>query len=447
MKPLLSPFPYQARGADWLALHPKVFLADVMGLGKSGQAVIASDIVGARNILVICPANVRCNWEREFERFSPLDRPCRLVVSGSTPLPASGVVVISYDLALARAKELRAKTWDVLILDEAHFLKERDSKRTKAIYGHGKRQVGIAANVKYVWPLSGTPAPNDASELWTHLHFAGITQLDYWDYVFRYCTGFNTDYDYKVTGHQNVQELKALIKPFFLRRTKHDVELDLPDLYYQTVTIERSDAETALDATFNANDLSASDRSLRAALWACVNDEARIKALESQAPALATLRRYIGLAKVPAICDLLAEELTLNPTLRLCLFAQHTGVVEATLERLSAFGAVGLYGKTAQAQRQAHIDAFANDPSCRVFVGNIQAAGVGIDGLQRSCSEVVFLEQDWVPSNNAQAVARISRIGQKMSVRVRIFSLYGSVDEEVQDALTRKSIELTKIDF
>ena len=447
MTPLLEPYGYQIQGSDWLAPRAIAFLADAMGLGKSNQVVRGCDIVGARNILVVCPANVRCNWEREFERFSPLDRPCCLVLSGSTKLPESGVVVISYDLATSRAKELKARTWDVLICDEAHALKERTAKRTKAIYGHGKRQTGIADFARQTWLLSGTPAPNDASELWTHLHRAGVTTLDYYDFMFHFCAGFESAYGYKVTGHKNVDEMKAMLKPYLLRRTKKDVALDLPDVYFQTVTVERSEAETALHATFDAGELSAADSSLRDALGACASDDARITALESLAPALATLRRYIGLAKVPAICEILAEDLALDPRLKLCLFAQHQGVVEAAQERLAGFGVVTLYGKTPQGHRQANIDAFADDPACRVFIGNIQAAGQGIDGLQRNCSEVVFLEQDWVPSANAQAIARISRIGQKMSVRVRIFSLYASVDEQVQEALTRKSIELTKIDF
>lgn len=447
MTAIVEPYNFQIQGADWLAPRAVAFLADPMGLGKSAQVVRGCDNVGARNILVICPANVRCNWEREFERFSPLDRPCCLVISGSTILPKSGVVVISYDLATSRAKELKAIAWDVLVCDEAHALKERTAKRTKAIYGHGKRQIGIRESAKQTWLLSGTPAPNDASELWTHLHMAAMTTLDYWDFTFRFCSGFESAFGYKVTGHKNTDELKAILKPFLLRRTKKEVELDLPDIYFQTVTVERSDAEMALHATFNPNEITESDWTLRAALSACANDDARIAALESLAPALATLRRYIGLAKVPAICDILSEELTLDPRLKLCLFATHQSVIEAAMERLAPFGAVSLYGKTPQAHRQSNIDAFADDPNCRVFVGNIQAAGVGVDGLQRSCSEVVFLEQDWVPSANAQAAARISRIGQKMSVRVRIFCLYGSVDEQVQESLTRKSIGLTKIDF
>jgi SNF2 family DNA or RNA helicase len=86
-----------------------------------------------------------------------------------------------------------------------------------------------------------------------------------------------------------------------------------------------------------------------------------------------------------------------------------------------------------------------NNKYCRVFIGNIEAAGTGIDGLQKSACEVAFLEQDWVPSRNAQAIMRVHRCLQERPVRVRIFTMRKSSDELVQDTLMRKARELTKI--
>src|SRR5580704_9638623 len=82
---LIAPFPYQIAGANWLKVRVQALLADEMRVGKTPQAIHACDLVGAQNILVICPASVRVNWGREFERFSPLDRPCQVVMPGETP--------------------------------------------------------------------------------------------------------------------------------------------------------------------------------------------------------------------------------------------------------------------------------------------------------------------------------------------------------------------------
>ena len=301
MTSLFDPFPYQIIGADWLSTMEQAFLADGMGLGKSCQAVRGSDIIGADDILVICPANVRVNWVREYDRFSPFDRPCSVVYRASDPLPSSGVVIVSYDLLVApdaakqgykvdaikkdiekakpkrgedpiefegrvftmtldlekatrrasqaRAlrrerqnfmKALKARRWHVVIMDEAHYCKERDAERTAVIYGRNKANPGLIASADRVWRLSGTPAPNDASEMWTHLHSARVISDPYWDYVFRYCKGFDSTYGYKITGHKNVRELKAIMAKFLLRRTKDQVQPDLPPIYYQQVAVEPS---------------------------------------------------------------------------------------------------------------------------------------------------------------------------------------------------------------
>lgn len=456
MPDLETPFPYQVVGAEWLAPRAQALLADDMGLGKSCQAIRACDIRGFKDVLIVCPAAVRINWEREFEKFSPLDRPCAVISSGADKVPSHGVVIVSYDLLVTHAHKFKTQDWDALIIDEAHFIKERSAKRTKAIYGRGSNFPGIAAKAKCVWRLTGTPAPNDASELWTHLKSAGVISDPYWDFTFRYCSGFNSDYGYKITGHKNVDELKALLSQFMLRRTKEQVMSELPPIRYQQITVERSAVD--LDLVFYEqmrcktteqffDELKVADTTLRQALNTVSDshqpNEDRLGILESFGPSLVTLRRYIGMAKLPAICDILAEELKADPTMKVVLFGVHQCVIEGARAKLAKFGATTLYGLTPPIKRQRNIDKFMRDPKCRVFVGNIQAAGTGIT-LTSAC-EVVFLEQDWVPSANAQAAMRCHRIGQTRPVRVRVFALAKSVDEQVQLTLRRKAQELTKI--
>lgn len=457
---MLDLFPFQATGAQWLAPKQQALLCDEMGLGKSAQAIRAADMVGAENILVFCPASVRVNWEREFERFSPMDRPCSVIFSSKDKVPQGGVVIVSYDLAVNLADKLKRVEWDLLVLDEAHYLKERSAKRTRAIYGRGPKWPGIAAHAKRVWRLTGTPAPNNASELWTHLNTAGVVAEPFWDFTYRYCSGWEGGYGYQITGHKNTEELKRRMQPILLRRTKEEVMPDLPPIRYTEVTVERSAVE--LDPVFFEqvhkaggetqllDQITVADQTLRTALSAISitarqPNEDRLAVLEGLAPSMVTLRRYIGMAKLPACLDIIEEELKANPKFKIVLFAVHQSVIEGARERLAKYGAVTLYGATPARKRQFNIDRFSKDPKCRVFVGNVQAAGTGIN--LTTTNEAAFLEQSWVPAENAQAAMRVHRIGQTRPVRIRIFSLHRSVDEQVQATLTRKMRELARIDL
>lgn len=459
MPELITPFPYQIEGAHWLAPKAQALLADDMGLGKSCQAIVAADLANARTILVICPAAVRVNWEREFTRFSPLDRVSIVLAELADRFsPDDQVVIVSFEWATANAHLLKARAWDVLVIDEAHYLKERSAKRTKAIYGRGSKFPGVVGSAKRVWRLTGTPAPNNASELYTHLKSAGIVADQFWDFTFRYCTGFDSNYGFKISGHKNTEELKALMAPILLRRKKEDVLKELPPIRFQEVTVERSKVE--LDPNFYEaiqgqkitveqfyDRLKVHDQTLRNALESVSRSHNpcadRLSILEGLAQNMVTLRRFIAMAKLPRCLDIIEEDLASGAIQKIVLFGIHQCVIEGARARLAKYGAVTLYGKTPPEKRQMNIDKFMNNPQCRVFVGNINAAGVGIT-LTSAC-EVAFLEQSWVPADNQQAVMRCHRIGQKNPVRVRVFSLHQSIDEQIQQTLMRKAKELTKL--
>lgn len=450
-------FPYQIEGSNWLATQTQALLADAPGLGKSAQSVRACDLTNAFQILIVCPAAVRINWDREFTRFSPMDRPCHVIDTGKDR-PRPGVNITSFDL-LANEKlraSLKAIKWDCLIIDEAHYLKERAAKRTKALYGHAKNP-GIAHSAARVWRLTGTPAPNNASELYTHLKSMGVVNQPYWDFVYRFCSGFEADYGYKITGHKNTDELKALLAPVMLRRKKEDVMKDLPPITFANVTVERSHVD--LDPWFYENwrpigipqflaNMKELDQSLKTSLNLTLQGhhatyEDSLKLLDSYTKSTSTLRRYIGLAKVPKVCDILEEELASGAMKKVVIFCMHQQVIEHTRERLKKFGAVTLYGATPRDRRQRAIDKFQHEDRTRVFIGQIVAAGTGI--TLTAAHEVVFMEADWVPANNAQAAMRCHRIGQTKPVRVRFFTCANSVDEQVNKVLVSKTRELTKI--
>lgn len=456
---MIEAFPYQIVGAEWLATKTQALLADEMGLGKSAQAIIAADAVGAQSILVVCPAAVRINWSREFGRFSARSLPINVIMTGKDPINDHGVNIVSYDLLVSAKRiftELYARDWDVLILDECHYLKDRAAKRTRAIYGKRGAQ-GLSSKTNRVWRLSGTPVPNNASELWTHLYSAGVTKQNYWDFTFQYCTGFDSGYGFKISGHQNTSHLKQVLEPFMLRRKKMDVITDLPPITFAEVTVARNKVE--LDPWFYENyrvvgkepfmaELNHLEDTLKQSLTtikhaSCGRNPDALDMIKAFAQSTPTLRRYIGLAKLDACLDIIADELETKAIDKIVLFAIHKDVVDSTRIALKRFKPVTLYGNTPHVKRQNNIDKFQNSPECRVFIGNIQAAGTGIT-LTSAC-EVAFLESSWVPADNAQAAMRCHRVGQTRPVRVRMFTCSDSVDEEVMRVVTHKTRQITKI--
>ena len=197
-----------------MAERPFALLADDMGLGKTAQAILAADMVNAQRILIICPAVARLNWKREFHEFSIFDRD--FVVCLRTMDRPGQSSVVSYDYAVANHSWLISMQWDLVIVDESHFLKEPTSKRTRVIYGID----GIIRKTKRLWCLSGTPAPNHAGELWPMLFTFGATRLSYEQWVKKFCNHRTVWYgnkpQLKIYGTQdgNAPLLKHILKNY-----------------------------------------------------------------------------------------------------------------------------------------------------------------------------------------------------------------------------------------
>lgn len=405
---------------------------------------MACDLVGARRVLVVCPAAARPNWRREFERFSPMDR------------PESDVVIVSFDFCIdpLQLRGLLADRWDVLVIDEAHYLKAKDATRTRAIYKF------LAPAAVRVWRLSGTPSPNGRpDELWPHLASAGITDLALDRFIDRFCTGYDSGWGFRVTGPKpgTLLELRALIARMTLRRTVAEVAPELPPIHNESVVVAAAPVDEELwftehtmtaqgKAFFHATLKEAND-ALKGLARVSGSTKARVDVLDglSDSQPMAMLRRYIGLSKVPPVVELLSGELTHNHGMKIVLFAAHRDVITMLRDGLKQFGAVVFYGGQSPVKRQKNIEAFRDDPKCRVFIGHITAAGTAIDGLQNQCREVGIIEPSWVPGENAQAVMRVHRRGVRGSVRARWFSVGGSIDEQINDTLRRKANDQLKI--
>ena len=159
---------------------------------------------------------------------------------------------------------------------------------------------------------------------------------------------------------------------------------------------------------------------------------------------IAAVRRMMGLAKAPLVADYVKMALDGGED-KIVLFAWHIEVLNILQERLGRYGVVRVDGSTTPTQRKKRSDDFQSDPSIRVFLGNIQSIGTGVDGLQKVCSHALFAECSWTPGENQQAVDRLDRIGQEGVVQADFLVAPGSLDEKILAAALRKMRETHKV--
>lgn len=441
----LDLYPYQREGGRFLAASRAALLADEPGLGKSAQAILAADMLAADRILVVCPAVLRSNWAAEFRRFSWLARKPVLIHTNNDAQALSEldgapyIVIVSYDLLQRDGvdKALKNIEWDVLILDEAHYLKSMDAKRTHNVYG----KQGLVRHAHRTWALSGTPAPNHVGELWPLLYTFGATNRKYDDFIQTYCNVQQTPYGLQVRGTKADKraEVRELLGRVTLRRRKCDVLKDLPPIFFQQISVERGEVPIAADNTLEP--MYGSEVKRVEMLLDALSDP--MAALEALAPSISTLRRLIGLQKVEPVAEIVSQELRDHAYEKIVIFGVHTDVIDGLEAKLWEFDPVKIYGKTSVKDRELAIYKFQNDPSCRVFIGNIQAAGTGL--TLTAASNVMFCEQSFVPGENSQAAQRCHRISQTNPVFVRMAGIADSFDDRITEIILRKSRDLALI--
>ena len=428
---------YQKTGVKFLAERRFALLGDDQGLGKTAQLLCAAEEIQANKILIICPAVARINWQREAKLWTDYSfKVCTTLTDEPSDLS-----IVSYSYATENYELLKGTPWDLIICDESHFIKEPEAKVTQRVYGKN----GIIRVTDRLWCSSGTPAPNHAGELWPLLYTFGETALSHEDFIDRFCKTRPTFYGGKRgtkidgTKAEAFPEIKKMLSGVMLRRMKKDVLKELPPVSYETVYVEG----TPLPETI-AMDLSIIKREegyLAEAMAICGDQLSFV--LDRIGSSVAVLRRYVGLQKVSDVAQMVKTELTDNAYEKIVIFAVHTDVIAHLKSELEAFGAVVVNGKTPQGDRQKAIDSFQNDKACRVFIGNIQAAGTAI--TLTAAHQVLFVEKTWTPGDIAQAIDRVNRRGQTMPVTVRSAVLADSLDEKVDAVLMRKTKELTEI--
>ena len=435
----LAYLPFQRAGIAFALARPSCLIADAMGLGKTIEAlgVINAD-TSIRQVLVVCPASLKLNWLREAERW--LVRPLRVHIANAKHWPTDAdMLIVNYDILHVHAARIVATEWDLLIADEVHLVKNPKARRSKAFY---------AIRARRKLPLTGTPILNRPIELFPIINFLDPAGWpSFFPFAQRYADAHQGAFGWDFSGASHLDELQDRLRStIMVRRLKSEVLTELPAKRRQIIEITANGAAGVVARERQAW-TAQEDRTnaLRDAveLAKATDDPAEyeraVSALQAGTRAafaeLARLRHETALAKVPKIIEHIAGALD-GGTEKLVVFGHHHDVIAQLAEATSEYGAVVLTGETPLPARQAAVDRFQTDPSCRIFIGSITAAGVGL--TLTAASHVLFAELDWVPANLSQAEDRCHRIGQRASVLVQHLVLDGSLDATMARRIVAK---------
>ncbi len=435
-------FDYQSYAADIMADRDRYGLHDEMGIGKTATTIGAINRTLGERGIIVCPAMLRENWIREFKKFSTYDlRLCKGRNIHDYVAWSRGrfdVLITSYEQATKWTNDF-AKTGefiDFIAFDEAHYLKNANAQRTRALLGHeASGEDSLVQWAEHAWHVTGTPMSNDPLDIYTFLRFAKAIDLDSNEFVKCFFEKRVTTYGARhMPKPDMVGVLRTLIGNNAIRRTHKDVGMELPPIWLKEVLIEGNtiEIEEALAGYPHLEET---------IIYAIENDD--ISVLD--AAHIATVRRLIGKAKAVSYAQMLKLELDGGANKRV-VFCVHTEPLLYVANYLRKYGynVVLAYGDTPETQRQEAVHSFMNDPDCHVFVGNVKVAGVGLTLTESN--EIDMLESDWSPAGNAQAIKRVHRYGQQQDVHARFITLASSFDETVNRIVAQKTASIAEIE-
>jgi SNF2 family DNA or RNA helicase len=405
-----EPFPYQYEGIAWLFSSRSALLADEMGLGKTMQTITAVRLLlrsgQVRRILLVAPKPLIPNWQREFKTWAeelPLttiegDGPRRAMLWTMASLP---ILLVNYEI-LVRDMETfgdAAPKFDLVILDEAQRVKNRDSRTSETA-----RKIPR----KRSWALTGTPIENRPEELASLYEFMEVVPK---------------------AATPDIRQLQALSKKFILRRTKDLVMKDMPprldrDAFIELSPAQRSAYETAeKEGVIQLNDMGES-----ISIQHVFELVLRLKQICNFDPLTNESAKF---ERVEA--DM--EEIAASGG-KAILFSQWTSTIDWLVERLQRFNPLVYHGKIPTPKREPILAEFKADPSKHII---LMSYATGAVGLNLQFAGYVFLyDRWWNPAVEDQAINRAHRIGCKSQVIVTKFVAKDTIEEKIDKVLHEK---------
>ena len=420
-------FPFQRKGVAFIeSRNGRALVGDEMGLGKTAQALAWLWLHREkRPAIIVVPASLKLNWKKEANMWLPDPKVQILTGKNSNCLIDGEIIVINYDVLPAWVKTLQGIKPKVLILDEIHYIKNSQAKRTKAVKELGKK-------IPHILGLSGTLIINRPVEFYNALRLIDRTIVpNRWDFCMRYCAPRNNGFGWDFSGSSNTDELHQRLLPIMIRRKKSDVLTELPEKTRSFVPIELDNYNEYQQADAHFLDWVKENR----------GQEAADKASNAEALAqIEVLKQVAVQGKLEKAIEWIQDFINING--KLVVFATHRFVIERLM---NIFGdiAVKLDGSSNQEERENAVNQFQTNDNVRLFIGNIKAAGVGI--TLTAASDVAFLELPWSPGDLSQAEDRCHRIGQRNAVTIYYLLASGTIEEKIAKLIDYKRKVLDKI--
>lgn len=417
------PMDHQKIAIEKLLANDKFILADDMGLGKTTSAVIAALESGAKKILIVCPASLKINWQREIANYSERKS---LIVEGRKWGSTYDFYIINYDIIKNYHttdksedsddyKLLVNEKFDLAIVDEAHYISNATANRTRLLND-------VLDTIQKVWLLTGTPMTSRPINYFNLLKIVDSPlTLNWQSYVRRYCKGYQFSVGarkvWNTSGASNLDELRERTKNIVLRRMKTDI-LDLPEKIVTPVFIE-------LTSKMYDEELEEFTRISK--------DKKDDETISVTLNRLMKIRQLISYEKVPYTCELIDK--CLGQGKKVIVLTNFTMTLDMLHEKYKK-NSVTLDGRMNKDKRQENVDRFQTDDKIKVFIGNIKAAGVGIT---LTAAEVVIMNDlSFVPADHSQGEDRAYRYGQKNSVLVYYPVFENTIEKIIYNILQKK---------
>ena len=414
------PLSHQKEAIQKLVENKKYILADDMGLGKTTSTIIAALESNAKKILIICPASLKINWQREIANYT--DRSV-YISEGKNFSQEHDFVIINYDIIKnfhnvkkKSESQILDSNFDLVVVDEAHYIKNGQAQRTKLIND-------LVKKVDRLWLLTGTPMTSRPMDYFNLLSLVDSPVAKNWmAYAIRYCSGYQFNAGgrkiWNVTGASNLEELRDRTSGLTLRRLKEDV-LDLPDKIITPVYLRlKSKAYEEIMGEYYD--------------WYDKNPD-ESKSLTVQFTKLTKIRQVIADEKIAQTIEL-AENI-IEQGKKVIIFCNFTDSLSKICEHFGKT-AVRVDGSTPKHKRQNSVDQFQDNEKIKVFVGNIKAAGVGL--TLTAAEAVIMNDLSFLPSDHSQAEDRAYRYGQKNNVLVYYPIFENTIEGIIYDILNNK---------
>lgn len=413
------------------------------GLGKSMSALLPSLILNTPITLIIVPNSLKYNWREEMTKtwqsrfgYSVPENQISILSSGGKSIGATNerFIIINYDMVEKFYEYLLTKNIKRIIIDECHYIKNRDAKRTKIIKTLSYKLNQVAkCSVSF---LSGTPAPNKVIDIFSYLEISRHPWgADYKKFLNNFCWTKPTQYGVKITEGKNLEQLSHDIENYMIRRLKSEC-LDLPPKRYIKIDFENEEYDREYQEAFNEllkKIMNTPGRSADA--MSCLNVLQIITSKAKVKPCIELAENIISDVTV----DVKGKEHPKKVAI-MCNFKEPLFL----LQKYFGDKCVMVYGGVSDPEvRMSLVNKFKNDDNCQVFLGQTTAAGVGLNLTE--CSDVIFLNFPYTRAEIEQAADRFHRIGTIHSVNVYFSVLVGKIDELIYDIVVGKYKDISKL--